>query len=519
MARSLKVKPSMSVMESLGTLFPPLRTYWPNLGTCSPKQAAFLLAREREAFFGGAAGPGKSDALLAGALQYVDVPGYSALILRRTYADLALPGAIMARAKEWLYGRAHWNDKTYTFTFPGNATITFGYLESDNDVYRYQGSEFQYVAFDELTQFSEEQYIYLFSRQRATSDIGVPIRMRSASNPGGIGHGWVKDRFIQRRAAGTLFIPAKLEDHPDEKFKADYRLSLSYLGDFRRKQYEDGDWDAAAGMAYPDVLEGVHIVPKFELPDHWGRFESMDHGTTAPTAWILYAVDTDGNIIVSDMYYQANTLPDEDASAILKRRLDWWERKDSQGWRVTHPCYGDPSSLRERLATRDDFGQPMTLQDLYMKYGVRIIPANNRRRVGYVAVLQAFKQDPQRRFPLWHPRAGEYGAPRLFIFGDRCHELVGQLLAAPLADGENDPESGEAVDQKWERHYGHAHAALRYGLTTFTNPSAELPDREPETPEEIRAAYLKRQQDHFRDKSATRQDQWEDEANYWGSTG
>lgn len=463
----------------------------------------------REAFFGGAAGPGKSDALLAGALQYVDVPGYAALILRKTYADLALPGAIMSRAREWLYGKAHWSDKTYTFTFPSNATLTFGYIDSDNDIYRYQGSEAQYIAFDELTQFSEDQYEYLFSRLRGTSDIDVPLRMRSASNPGGIGHGWVKKRFITQRKPEVIFIPARLEDHPDEKFKSEYRGNLAKLSEVRRKQYEFGDWDAAAGLAYPNLEDGVHIVKRFEIPQHWERFESMDYGTTAATAWLLYAVDTDGNVVVSDLYYKPNTLPDEDAAAILKRRTDWWERKDQTGWPVRHNCYGDPSSIREKLVQRNEFGQPMTLQDLFSQHGVWILPANNRRRIGHVAVAQAMKPDPQRRFPLWHPRAGDFGSPRLFIVGERCPNLVEQLQAAPLAEGENDPERGEAVDQKWERHYGHAHAALRYGITTWQDPSSPLPDPEPQTQQEIREAYWKRHQAHELDKKV------EPEYTYW----
>lgn len=468
----------------------------------------------QEAFFGGAAGPGKSDALLAGALQYVDVPGYAALILRRTYGDLALPGAIMARAREWLYGKAHWADKTYTFTFPSKATITFGYCEAEDDVYRYQGTEAQYIAFDELTQFSESQYRYLFTRLRGTSDVPVPLRMRSASNPGGVGHGWVRDRFVRKGERGAVFIPARLDDHPDEQFKHDYRLSFEKVDEVRRKWYEDGDWDAAVGLAYGALERGVHTVPAFQLPEHWDRFESMDHGTTSPTAWILYAVDGDGNVVVSDLYYRANTLPDENATEILKRRVEFWERKDGQGWRQRNRCYGDPSSIREKLVTRNDFGQPMTLQDLYEKHGVLIEPANNRRRVGHVAIAEALKPDPRRRFPLWHPRSGEYGSPRLFLMDGRCETLIDQLTAAPLAGGENDPERGEAVDQKWERHYGHAHAALRYGITAWTSPSAEPDEQAPQTQEEIRSAYSERLLNHVRDTAAARQAQAE-EPIYW----
>lgn len=494
--------------------FPTLASFWPNLRSCTAKQAAFLLLPEREAFFGGAAGPGKSDALLAGALQYVDVPGYSALILRRTYGDLALPGAIMARARQWLYGKAHWADKTYTFTFPSGATLTFGYCESEDDVYRYQGTEAQYIAFDELTQFSESQYQYLFSRLRGTSDVPVPLRMRSASNPGGVGHGWVKERFI-KNPKGGVFVPSNLDDHPDEDFKREYRLSLEHLPEKLRLQLEQGDWDVAEGLAYGTLENNTHLVPTFRLPDHWERFESMDHGTTAPTAWILYAVDTDGNIVVSDLYYREKTLPDENANEILKRRLSWWERKDQAGWRVRHHCYGDPTSIREKLVTRNDFGQPMTLQDLYAKYGVHIRPANNRRRIGYIQIAQALKPDPQRRFPLWHPRAGEFGAPRMFLMRERTETLIDQLQSAPIASGENDVDRGEAVDAKWERSHGHAHAALRYGLTTFQDASPVPAGPEPSTPEEIRAAYLKRQQTHMRDRSAAKQQQVEEEVSYW----
>ena len=325
--------------------------------------------------------------------------------------------------------------------------------------------------------------------------------MRSASNPGNIGHGWVKKRFMTNRKEGVVFIPSLLEDHPDKKYVENYRKNLGELGDVKRQQLEFGDWDVAAGLAYPELDSGTHFISTFEIPNHWERFESMDHGTTAPTSWGLYALDEDGNAIVADLYYKPNTLPDEDATEIIRRRTSFWERKDEQGWSIRHICYGDPSSIREKLAQKDEFGQPMTLQDLYERFGVKIIPANNRRRIGYLAIRQALKPDPTRRFPLWHPRSGEYGSPRLFIMADRCKPLIEQLQSAPLADGENDPERGEAIDLKWERHEGHASAMLRYGMATFQDPSAALAEPEPQTPDEIRNAYFKRQQDHMRENA------------------
>jgi len=205
------------------------------------KQTEFLLIPDRECLYGGAAGGGKSEALLAGALQYVDVPDYAALLLRRTYSDLSLPGALMDRASDWLTNTpAKWSSVDKTWTFPSGATLTFGYLESEKDKYRYQSSEFQYIGFDELTQFSESQYTYMFSRLRRLGRSRVPIRMRSGSNPGGVGHEWVKNRFIK---GDKLFIPARLEDNPHLD-QEEYLKSLSELDPITRKQLLEGDWSA-----------------------------------------------------------------------------------------------------------------------------------------------------------------------------------------------------------------------------------------------------------------------------------
>ena len=208
------------------------------------KQQAFLLLNCLEALWGGAAGGGKTDALLMAALQWVDVPGYNALLLRRTFADLALPGAIMDRSHDWLRGTAaEWNDREKTWTFPSGARLTFGYLQGDHDKYRYQGTELSFCGFDELTQFQEEQYTYLFSRLRRPEGSDVPLRMRSASNPGGVGHGWVYERFMpdltaeaieHRRKTGRIFIPARLEDNPYID-QAAYRRGLAELDDITRR--------------------------------------------------------------------------------------------------------------------------------------------------------------------------------------------------------------------------------------------------------------------------------------------
>jgi predicted phage terminase large subunit-like protein len=208
------------------------------------KQAEFLLNDVRESLFGGAAGGGKSDALLMAALQYVDEPNYAAILFRRTYKDLSLPGALMDRAHDWLDGTdARWKESEKTWVFPSGATVTFAYLASENDKYNYQGSEYQFVGFDELTQFEESQYRYLFSRLRRLKGSKIPIRARVASNPGGRGHEWVKQRFIvEGLEKGRIFVPAKLEDNPYLDTE-EYEEMLKELDPVTREQLRHGDWN------------------------------------------------------------------------------------------------------------------------------------------------------------------------------------------------------------------------------------------------------------------------------------
>jgi predicted phage terminase large subunit-like protein len=209
----------------------------------SSKQLAFLFLPVREALYGGAGGGGKSIALLMAALQYADSNEYAALIIRKTFSDLSLPGALIDVASSWLQGSAKWVDDEKTWKFPGGATLTFGYLDNPKDKYRYQSSAFQYIAFDELTQFSEADYTYMFSRLRKLKGSDIPIRMRAASNPGGVGHDWVKQRFMIGASSERIFLSAKLKDNPYIDAE-EYRESLSQLDPITRKQIENGDWSA-----------------------------------------------------------------------------------------------------------------------------------------------------------------------------------------------------------------------------------------------------------------------------------
>lgn len=281
-----------------------------------PAQQVYLSLDVREALYGGAAGGGKSDALLMAALQYVDVPGYAALLLRRTWPDLVLPGAIMDRTKQWLSGTdARPHDGGRSWTFPSGAKLQFGYLASDDDKYRYQSAEFQFVGFDELTQWpNEATYDYLFSRIRrpqiscmnckealrkyVSSKTGlrafkhttqkgikrcgrpypdpkvlaqypaapdgrtvfdVPLRMRAATNPGGRGAHWVKTRLVDPRTKrpGSVFVPARLADNPSLDAET-YRENLEHLNPIDRERLLNGDWDITEGG---DMFERVDFKP------------------------------------------------------------------------------------------------------------------------------------------------------------------------------------------------------------------------------------------------------------------
>jgi hypothetical protein len=175
------------------------------------------------------------------ALQYVEVPGYTAILFRRTYQDLALPGALMDRAGEWLRPTAaKWHDAEKTWRFPSGATISFGYLQTENDKYRYQGAEFSLVCFDELSHFSESSYRYLFSRIRRSGGSKIPIRMRAATNPGAE---WVKQRFIEPHDdPERVFVPARLQDNPYLDAE-EYTQALNQLDPVTRRQLLEGDWD------------------------------------------------------------------------------------------------------------------------------------------------------------------------------------------------------------------------------------------------------------------------------------
>src|SRR6266540_2993850 len=231
------------------------------------------------------------------------------------------------------------------------------------------------------------------------------------------------------------------------------------------------------GLAYRFSTD-LHVVPPFEVPNHWQRFEGLDHGSSAPCAWIAFAADTEGNIVAHAAYYSPG-LVSEHAAAIKKARQTSWAR-DSAGSLEPALCYADPT-IRNTYGIQVK-GRELSVEREYNDHGLSFVPGQNDRRAGYLRVAELLNPDPDRYLPVFHARARKQGAPRLYIMDKpELEPLRLQLRDAPLEDIDS-PESrwpGEAVDFHWESRTGHAHAAARYALMSRPAPS-EVPGHIPD---------------------------------------
>jgi predicted phage terminase large subunit-like protein len=282
----------------------------------SAPQAYFLTAPVQEILYGGAAGGGKSAGILAAALQYATEPGYDALIVRRSYADLEKPGGLIPLSHEWLLPtrRAEYNQQAHRWTFDTGATLSFGHIQTEQSVIDdYQGSAFSFIGFDELTQFTRFMYTYLFSRKRKRVGLDFPTRVRATSNPGGRGHDWVYDRFPIKGSRGRpqygrgrLFIPAVLEDNPGLN-RVDYEEALSELDPVTRAQLRHGDWEVRAeGNLFKREWFAGKVEERAPVLARRVRFWDLAATEEAPgtdpdfTATVLMGVDAAGTFWVED---------------------------------------------------------------------------------------------------------------------------------------------------------------------------------------------------------------------------
>jgi hypothetical protein len=426
------------------------------------KQKEFLELGEREALYGGAAGGGKSDALLMGALQYVDQKDFAALVLRRSYTDLSLPGAIMDRSHDWLRNSgAHWDDRKKSWKFPSGASITFGYLENEKDKYRYQSSEFQYIAFDKLTQFVETQYLYLLSRLRRLRGSSTPLRMRAASNPGGVGHDWVKARFVDGNKA---FVPARLDDNPHLD-REEYRYALEQLDETTRAQLRDGIW----------VRDGYGLVYKFEperniveqLPTghEWQHILGVDLGASeikATTAFCVISFSyTHETTYVSWSMAESGLIPSTVAEHILG---------------IEDDIGGFTAIVMDEGALGKGYAE-----EIRQRWSIPVQPAQKTNKLGYRKLLN-----------------GELERAKLRVLEPANSELIQELQTLPWNDKGLDNEKGydnhltDAMLYAWREAKTH--------MSHEAKPTAPLGSRE-YYEQEAERMIEEEETDHYREQS------------------
>lgn len=323
--------------------------------TPQPRQAVMMSRKEDEGLYGGAAGGGKSDYLIIEALRQVDVPWYRALLLRKIVKELA---QLTERAQMYYkaaYPSVKYNATTRTFTFPSGAKIVFDSLFRPADKLKYQGLQYEFIGFDEVTQFTYAEYDYMRSRNRANGP-GMRVYMRATGNPGGIGHGWVKQRFVQAGVpnktvwekvtvmspegkeitfwSSRVFVPSTVFDNKILlNNDPEYLKRLATLNEADRNALLYGDWNSFEGQVFTEFVNDpahyrdrrwTHVVEDFKIPSHWRIIRSLDWGFTKPFSVGWHAVDEFGRYYRIAEYYgckrgQPNTGVMLDADKVAKR--------------------------------------------------------------------------------------------------------------------------------------------------------------------------------------------------------
>ena len=424
----------------------------------SKKQKAFMDSEADETLFGGAAGGGKSEGQLRDALIYaLKYPGSKQLILRRTFPELEKS---LIRRHLQIYPRElyTYNSSSHTGKFINGSIIDFSYCDNEKDVYKYQSAEYDVIRFDELTHFTEEMYVYLLSRIRGANSF--PKMAKSSTNPGGIGHTWVKERFIDIGEPNVIhtigkttrvFIPSKVQDN---RFlleaDADYLNRLENLSEKDKKILLYGDWDIFEGQYFNEFNRDIHVIEPFVIPDHWKRYMALDYGLDM-FACLWIARDTKGNAYVYKEVHEPNKIISEAARLLKEINND-----------EKYECIYAPRDLWNR---RQETGK--SVADIFYENGIDLTKTSVDRVDGWMATKEWLKVITTR-----DEQTGETKQDSsLKIFRNVKHLI--QYLPQVQIDEKN------PNDVATEPHYlTHICDALRYFCVNFTNPASEPKDKE-----------------------------------------
>ena len=431
--------------------------FTPNAGP----QTDFLAATEQEVLFGGSAGGGKTYSLIADPMRYFTNSNFNGLILRRTSDELR---EIIFKTQELypkIFKGCRWQERKSQWTFPSGARLWLTYLDRDEDVTRYQGQAFSYVAFDELTQYATSfAWNYLRSRLR-TTDPTLPVFMRATTNPGGVGHGWVKKTWIDpappntRFAATDLetgeilrfpeghekegqplfyrkFIPAKLSDNPYLMADGQYEANLLSLPEQQRRQLLDGDWSVTEGAAFSEFRILDHVVEPFEIPNDWRRFRSCDYGYSTFSCVHWFAVDPafETLYVYRELYVTKNTGRD-----LAKAVLEAEEGEQIQYGVLDSSCWHNRGTLGPSIAEE------------MINQGCRWRPSDRSagsRVSGKNRLHELLKVDPETE------KAG-------IIFFNNCRQIIADLPTLPSC-----PKGTDDIDVRTKN--DHSYDSIRYGI-------------------------------------------------------
>jgi len=417
--------------------------FYPNEGP----QTDFLAASEKDVLYGGAAGGGKSFAMLIDPLRYCHKKAHRALILRRSMPELR---ELIDKSRE-LYPQAFpgakFREVEKLWNFPSGAKIEFGFLERDADVYRYQGQAYSWIGFDEITHLPTEfGWNYLASRLR-TTDSSIQTYLRCTANPGGVGSHWVKKRYVEpfennksflgKDGLTRKFIPAKLEDNPYLAKDGVYEQMLKSLPPIQRRQLLEGNWDVAEGAAFVEFDPTAHVIEPFVLPIGWERVKAIDYGYASESCCLWGIVDMqDKTLIIYRELYRKGLTGEELGSIIAEMEMD------------------DPFSVSGVLDTaawaKTGTTGP-TVGEALVKKGHKLRRADKNRVQGKIQIHEYLK-------------VRDSGRPKLQIF-NTCPNLIRELQSIPLSKTNPEDVDTHASD--------HAYDALRYMI--MSRPRVESP--------------------------------------------